>query len=232
MKRHVCAAVAGTVILGSGFSPLSAGAQAGTLTAAVSGIAAVPIGPLIGNRGVGGGAAFGLRYAPASLPNVAMRLELSGLWPSSRVISSPADESAIVANGSSTLSLMAGPEFDVPIAGGHVYTTATAGAAHLWATSSASSAPTPAFGPFNTTTDRQATNFAWSGGGGFMTRRSSTGVAGVLAIQYYDLGRATYVTSYPAQYITFNNTTTAASSTVAHHRVTFLAPTIGLSWRP
>jgi hypothetical protein len=233
MTPRMCAAVAGVVVFCGAFSSVSAGAQApqaGTLTAAVSGIVAVPTGALIGSRGVGGGGAFALRYAPTAWPDVAVRIELSGLWPSSRD-NNPPDESPVTANGNSTLSVLAGPEYDVPVLGGRFYASAAAGAAHIWATSSASSAPTPAYGPFNTTTDRQATNFAWSGGGGYMTGRSSSGVAGIFGVRYYDLGQATYVTTIPSLTF-FPDTPIPAHSTVARHRVTFVAPSIGLSWRP
>lgn len=233
MRPGMCAAVAGPVLLCSLFSSGSTGAQvaqAGTLTAAISGIVAVPTGALIGNRGISGGGAIAFRYAPTALSDVAMRVELSGLWPSSRD-NNPPDESTVTANGNSTLSLLAGPEFERAALGGHFYATVTAGAAHIWATSSASSAPTPAYGPFNTTTGRQATNFAWSSGGAFMTRRSSAGVAGIFGVQYYDLGQATYVTTIP-RLTFFPDTPIPAHSTSAHHRVTFVAPSIGLSWRP
>ncbi len=160
MRPRMCAAVAGPVFLCSLVSSNSAGAQvaqAGTVTAAISGIVAVPTGALIGNRGVSGGGAIAFRYAPTALSDVAMRVELSGLWPSSRD-NNPPDQSTVTANGSSTLSLLAGPELERAALGGHFYATVTAGAAHIWATSSASSLPTPAYGPFNTTTGRQATN--------------------------------------------------------------------------
>lgn len=231
MKPHMCAAVAGAVILCSAFSPVSAAAQAGTLTAAVSGIVPVPVGPLVDNRDVGAGGAVALRYAPAALSHFAMRLELSGLLPSTHDNGGTASSTTVVANGSSALFATAGPEFDVAAGSGHFYTTATAGAARIWASSSASSLSTPAFGPFDTMTDRQATNFAWSGGGGFVTGRSSVGIAGDFGLRYYDLGRATYVTSYPS-FTFFPNIPIAGHTTIAHHRTTFLSPSIGLSWRP
>ncbi len=226
MKPHMCAAVAGLALLAGAFSPASAGAQAGTLTAAVSGIVAVPVGPHVDNRDAGPGAAVGLRYVPGLLPNVAIRLELSGLLSSNH-------EDGIVSNGSSELFATAGPEFDLPAGNGHIYTTATAGAARIWSSSAASSFATPDGGSaFSTMTTRDGTNFAWSGGGGFVTRRSSVGLAGDFGLRYYDLGRATYVTSYPGGTFGLANTPIPAHSTAAHHRVTFLAPSIGLSWRP
>jgi hypothetical protein len=191
----------------------------------------VPIGPLVDNRNVGVGGELALRYAPTVLPNAALRLELSGLLPSSHDNGGTDQNTTLVANGSSALIAMAGPEFDVSSWGGHFYTTATAGAARIWATSAASSMATPAYGPFATVTGREATNFAWSGGGGFVTSRSSAGLAGEFGLRYYDLGRATYVTSYPA-FIFGAGTPVAARATVGHHRTTFLAPSIGLSWRP
>src|SRR5579863_1166139 len=227
----MCAAFGGAVIFCSAFAPGGVGAQAGTLTAAVAGVVPVPIGPLVDNRNVGVGGELALRYAPAALPNAAVRLELSGLLPSSHDNGGTDQNTTLVANGSSALIAMAGPEFDVASFCGHAYTTATAGAARIWATSAASSLPTPAYGPFATMTGRAATNFAWSGGGGFVTGRSSGGLAADFGLRYYDLGRATYVTSYPA-FIFGAGTPVAARATVGHHRTTLLAPSIGLSWRP
>jgi hypothetical protein len=223
--------LAGAVIVCIGVTPTGAGAQAGTLTAAVAGVVPVPIGPLVDNRNAGVGGELVLRYAPAAVPNAAVRLELSGLLPSSHDNGGTDQNTTLVANGSSALIAMAGPEFDVASLGGHFYTTATAGAARIWATSAASSLATPAYGPFATVTGREATNFAWSGGGGFVTSRSSAGLAGDFGLRYYDLGRATYVTSYPA-FIFGAGTPVAARATVGHHRTTLLAPSIGLSWRP
>jgi hypothetical protein len=231
VKPHTCVALAGAVIVCSGVTAIGAGAQAGTLQAAVAGVVPVPIGPLVDNRNAGVGGELALRYAPAALPNAALRLELSGLLPSSHDNGGTNQNTTLVANGSSALIAMAGPEFDVASFGGHFYTTATAGAARIWATSAASSGPTPAYGPFATVTGVEATNFAWSGGGGFVTSRSSAGLAADFGLRYYDLGRATYVTSYPA-FIFGAGTPVAARATVGHHRMTLLAPSIGLSWRP
>jgi hypothetical protein len=230
----MCAAFGGAVILCSAFSPVGAGAQAGTLTAAVAGILPVPAGSLVGNRDVGIGGVVALRYAPAALQNVAVRLELSGLLPSSRV-NSPANESPVVANGSSELFATAGPEFDMASWGGHFYTMATVGAARIWSSSNASSPATPAGGlPFDITNTREEINFAWSGGAGFVTRRSSAGVAADFGLRYYDLGPATYVTTFPGGVGLKSGTEGffPGTTTVARHRVTFLAPSIGLSWRP
>jgi hypothetical protein len=231
VKPYTCVALAGVVIVYAGVIPTVAGGQAGTLQAAVAGIVPVPIGPLVDNRNVGVGGEFALRYAPAALPNAALRLELSGLLPSSHDNGGTNQNTTLVANGSSALIAMAGPEFDVASLGGHFYAAATAGAARIWATSAASSGPTPAYGPFATVTGREATNFAWSGGGGFVTSRPTAGLAGDFGLRYYDLGRATYVTSYPA-FIFGAGTPVAARATVGHHRTTLLAPSIGLSWRP
>jgi hypothetical protein len=231
VKPYTCVALAGAVIVCSGVTAIGAGAQAGTLQAAVAGVVPVPIGPLVDNRNAGVGGELALRYAPAALPNAALRLELSGLLPSSHDNGGTNQNTTLVANGSSALIAMAGPEFDVASFGGHFYTTATAGAARIWATSAASSGPTPAYGPFATVTGVEATNFAWSGGGGFVTSRSSAGLAADFGLRYYDLGRATYVTSYPA-FIFGAGTPVAARATVGHHRTTLLAPSIGLSWRP
>jgi hypothetical protein len=231
MLPRLCVAVAGPAIICGVFGATNASAQAGTLTAAIAGVVPVPIGPLVDNRNVGVGGELALRYAPAALPNAAVRLELSGLLPSSHDNGGTNQNTTLVANGSSALSAMVGPEFDVASLGGHFYTTATAGAARIWATSAASSGPTPAYGPFASVTGREATNFAWSGGGGFVTSRSRAGIAGEFGLRYYDLGSATYVTTYPA-HIFFPDTPIAARATVGHHRTTLLAPSIGLSWRP
>src|SRR5665213_362606 len=101
-------------MLCSGFSSVGAHAQAGRLTAAVSGIAAVPVGPLVDNRDAGPGAAVGFRNASVGLPSAAIRLDLAGLLASR-------NETGIVSNGSSELFATAGPEFDLPAWSGHIY---------------------------------------------------------------------------------------------------------------
>jgi hypothetical protein len=233
MKHHMRAGIVGAVIVSSTVVAAIAHGQSGkpgTVTATISGIVPVPVGPLIDNRDAGVGLTAGLRYVPAALSHFASRLELSGLPASAHDNGAP-NSSPTVSNGSSALFATMGPELDIPAGNGHFYTTAMAGIAHIWASSSAISGATPDFGPYYTFTERQATNIAWGGGAGFVTARSSSGLAGEIGLRYYDLGRATYVTSYPSVTF-FPDFVTKAYSTTGHHRTTFLAPSIGLSWHP
>jgi hypothetical protein len=234
VKPHMWVVVAGAVVFAGAISD-RAEAQAGTLSGAVSGIVPVPVGPLVDNRDVGVGGSVALRYAPPMQSQFAVRLELAGLLPSSHD-NGATDESTVVANGSTALSLMAGPEFDVAAPTGHFYTTMTAGADRVWSTSSASSGPTPAYGPFYTMTGQAATNFAWSGGGGYVTGRTSGGLAAELGVRYYDFGRVAYVTTYPGGRTLVGGANgvfpSSPYSTTSHHHMTFVAPSIGVSWRP
>ena len=153
-------------------APATTDAQAagsGVVAVMISGAVPVPVGPLVDNRNVGVGGIAGLRYAPAASSPFAIRLEVSGLFPSSHDNGLP-NVTPHVTNGSSAVFATTGPELDIPAASGRFYATAAAGVAHIWASSSASnSVNTPLFGPFSTLTTRQATNFAWGGGGGFIT---------------------------------------------------------------
>ncbi len=89
----------------------------------------------------------------------------------------------------------------------------------------------PRFGPYHTLTSRQTTNFAWGGGAGSVTPRSSVGLAcNLYGVRYYDVGRATYSTLYPGG-SSLPGIVAQPYSTIGHHRTTFLAPSVGLSWR-
>src|SRR5579862_7966545 len=203
--------------------------QPGQVAATISGIAPVPVGPLIDNRDVGIGGSAGLRYAPTTAAPLAIRVELSGLLPSSHDRGGPSVATQVT-NGSSAIFAAGGPEFDIPAMSGHFYTTAAAGIAHIWGSSSASnSTDTPLFGAFYTLTTRQVTNFAWGAGGGFITPRSRSGFAGDISVHYDDLGRATYTTSYPSLATGQGTVMTKAYATTGRHRVTFVAPTLGVS---
>jgi hypothetical protein len=213
MLPRLCVAVAGPAIICGVFDPTNASGQAGTLTAAVSGIVAAPVGQPIDTRNVGPGASVGVRYVPTSLTGVAIRLDLAGL---------PASVHTVffgTTNGSSELFATAGPEFSLPVWNGHIYTLATAGVARIW-TSSTTPFPELPAGVSPSTGPRPiagGTDFAWSGGAGFVTARSSFGIAGDFGLRYYDLGSSAYV---------------ANGYDVEHLRTTFLAPSIGLNWRP
>ncbi len=233
MSRYLRAVVAGGAIASSIMSAATTNAQpapSGVVTATISGIVPVPLGPLKDNRDVGFGGTAGVRYAPAASSHFAIRLEVSGLLPSTHDNGRP-NVTPHVMNGSSALFATVGPEFDIPAASGHFYTTASAGVAHIWASSSASNDGfTPAFGPYYTLTNRQTTNFAWGGGAGFVTPRSGFGLACDVGLRYYDVGRATYSTLYPGG-SSLPGIVAQPYSTIGHHRTTFLAPSVGLSWR-
>jgi|SRR5580692_377515 hypothetical protein len=230
MKRLVSIAGVGVVLLSSGFSSSVARAQAGNLTAAISGFVSVPVGSLSQNQDVAAGGAVALRYAPAAWGQAAARVELSGLVPWSHKQYGPIEQDVplhAVANGSGALSAMVGPEFDVAAPAGHFFTTVTAGAAHVWATPPNAAPIVGDYYPGTSQAGRQATNFAWSGGGGYMTGRSRAGLAAELGIRYYDFGRVAYVSSFPPPELV-----PGPDFTVAHHHMTFLAPSLGVSWRP
>ncbi len=235
MKRSAYAAVLGAAIASNVMLAAITDAQparSGVVTATFSGIVPVPVGPLVDNRDVGIGGVAGIRYAVAPSSPFAMRLELAGLLPSSHDNGLPNATPHII-NGSSALFGTVGPEFDIPAMSGHFYTTAAAGVAHIWASSSASNpGTTPEFGPYSTLTKRQATNFAWAAGGGFVTVRSHSGFAGDISLRYYDLGRATYATLYPGGSFPLSSVVTKPYATIGRHQTTLVAPSIGLSWIP
>jgi hypothetical protein len=227
MLPRLCVAVAGPAIICSLFSPSNASAQAGTLTAAVSGFVDVPAGPVTNNQSVDGGGAIALRYAPNAWPQAALRFELSGLVPSRHDKSGPDSPAAEDANGSGALSAMLGPEFDIAAPRGHFYSTVTAGADHIWATPPRLPAALGVMEPSTTMEGRAATNFVWSGGGGYVTGRWRGGLAAELGIRYYDFGRVTYISTFPAPELI-----RGPNFSVANHHLAFLAPSIGVSWRP
>jgi hypothetical protein len=208
MLPRLCVAVAGPAIICSLFSPTNARSQAGTFTASVSGIAAVPVGQIEDNRYTVASASVGFSYVPTALADVAIRLDLSGLPGTDRTLA------PMFSHASSALFATVGPEFDLPAWTGHVYTVASAGVARIWTATTAPIPDCPDSCPRATGTPG-GTDFAWSGGAGFVTPRSSFGMAGDAGLRYYDLGRATYI----------------SGSYVAHLRTTFLAPSIGVSWR-
>lgn len=234
MKRSAYAAVLGAAIASNVMLAAITDAQparSGVVTGTFSGIVPVPVGPLVDNRDVGIGGVAGIRYAMAPSSPFAMRLELAGLLPSSHDNGLP-NVTPHITNGNSAAFLTAGPEFDIPATNGHFYTTAVAGLAHVWAWSSAASGPTPDFGPYYTMTKRQATNFAWGAGGGFVTVRSHSGFAGDISLRYYDLGRATYATLYPGGSFPLGSIVTKPNTTIGRHQTTLIAPSIGVSWLP
>ncbi len=136
MSLHMSVLVAGAVMLSGGLVPSSGGAQAGPLSAVVSGLVPIPVGPLVNNRSVGAGGTAALRYSPETVSWLGIRFELSGLPSSSHDPGGDAESEGKIETGTSTLFATAGPEFDIPAGRGHFYTTATGGVARLWEASS------------------------------------------------------------------------------------------------
>jgi hypothetical protein len=234
MNLHMSVLVVGAVILSSGLVPSAGGAQAAPLSAAVSGLVPIPVGPLINNRSVGVGATAALRYAPATVSWLCIRFELSGLPSSSHDPGGDAQLDEKIENGTSALFATAGPEFDIPAGRGHFYTTATGGAARLWESSSRRIlGATPGGINGSAAASGRATNFAWSGGGGFVMPLSSgrSPVSADFGVRYYDLGDVTYTTPYAATSLPSPNPPTIPPPTIRHHQATMIAPSIGLTWR-
>jgi hypothetical protein len=186
-------------ILWSALASGVAGAQPGPVSAGVSVLASVPVGPLIGNRSAGAGAAASLRYVLPGLPSLAIRVEAAGLPTSSQANNAPDNAINMITNGSSALLAGIGPQWSVAVDQSRAYTTATAGIARVWATSALlpDNGAERSIGPPSVTRAR-ATNFAWSAGGGIVmplsSGRSRTAID--IGLRYYDLGRATYTTDY------------------------------------
>lgn len=160
MMLRLCVAVAGPAIICGVFGPTNASAQAGTVTAAVSGIAAVPLDQLIDNRYTGPGVSAGVRYVPTVVAPFAIRLDAAWMPASVRTLGFS------YAHGSSELVATAGPEFDLPAWNGHLYTVATAGVARIWTSMTSFPLDLPAgvppyTGPTGGTPG--GTNVAWSG---------------------------------------------------------------------
>jgi hypothetical protein len=232
MSLHTSVLVIGAAILSSGLVPSTGGAQAGPVSAAVSGLVPIPVGSLINNRSVGVGAAAALRYAPAAVSWLGIRVELSGLPSSSHDPGGDPNFTGVVENGTSALFATAGPEFDIPAGPGHFYTIATGGAARLWESSVRRFDGGPE-GPVSALASGRATNFAWSGGGGFVMPLSSgsSPVSADFGVRYYDLGGVTYTTPYPNTSLPSPNPPPLPPPTVRRHQATMIAPSIGLTWR-
>jgi hypothetical protein len=233
MSLHMSVLVVGAVILSSGLVPSAGGAQAAPLSAAVSGLVPIPVGPLINNRSVGVGATAALRYSPSTVSWLGIRLELSGLPSSSHDPGGDPNFTGVVKNGTSALSATAGPEFDIPAGRGHFYTTATGGVARLWESSVRRFDGGPE-GPVSALASGRATNFAWSGGGGFVVPLSSglrSPVSADFGVRYYDLGGVTYTTPYPNISLPSPNPPTLPPPTIRRHQATLITPSIGLTWR-
>jgi opacity protein-like surface antigen len=229
MSLHMSVLVAGAVILSSGLVPSSGGAQAGPLSAAVSGLVPIPVGPLINNRSVGVGATVALRYSPETVSWLGIRFELSGLPSSSHDPGGDPNVIGKVENGSSTLFATAGPEFDIPVGSGHFYTTATGGVARLWESSVRRFDGGPE-GPLSAVASGRATNFVWSGGGGFVMPLSSP-LSADIGVRYYDLGGVTYTTPFVNTSLPTPHPPLLPPPTVRRHQATMFAPSIGLTWR-
>jgi hypothetical protein len=231
MSLHTSVLVVGAVILSSGLVPSTGGAQPAPLSAAVAGLVPIPVGPLINNRSVGVGATAALRYTPTTVPWLGIRFELSGLPSSSHDPGGDPNFTGVVKNGTSTLFATAGPEFDIPAGSGHFYTTATGGVARLWEASVRRFDGGPE-GPVSALASGRATNFAWTGGGGFvMPLWSGSAVSADFGVRYYDLGGVTYTTPYPNTSLPSPNPPAIPPPTIRRHQATMIAPSIGLTWR-
>jgi hypothetical protein len=233
MSLHTSVLVVGAVILSSGLVPSTGGAQPAPLSAAVAGLVPIPVGPLINNRSVGAGGTAALRYAPATVSWLGIRFELSGLPSSSHDPGGDPGLDGRIENETSALFATAGPEFDIPAGPGHFYTTATAGVARLWESSSRFFEVTPGGINGYAVASGRATNFAWSGGGGFVMPLSSgrSPVSADFSVRYYDLGGVTYTTPYPIMSIPGSGPPIKPSPTISHRQATMIAPSIGLAWR-
>jgi hypothetical protein len=226
-------------LLASAYAAAAVHGQSAPVRAAVSALAAIPVGPLIDNRGSGAGATASLRYAFPGIPFLGISAEIGGLAKSVHTNSAMGDIPAIVTNGSSALIAGIGPRLSLPVGGGRVYLTGTAGIARLWASSFVN--PLPAsqeqydISASNITT--LTTNFAWSGGGGVVMPipGTSSRAAVDLGVRYYDLGTATYArpyTPYTPQLISgaegvFPETVAVSSRA----RATIVAPSAGIVLR-
>jgi hypothetical protein len=233
MNLHMSVLVVGAVILSSGLVPSAGGAQAGPLSAAVSGLVPIPVGPLINNRSVGVGATAALRYAPATVSWLGIRFELSGLPSSSHDPGGDPGPNGRIENETSALFATAGPEFDIPAGRGHFYTTATGGVARLWESSARRFEVTPGGINGSALASGRATNFAWSGGGGFVMPLSSgrSPVSADFGVRYYDLGGVTYTTPFVNTSLPTPNPPPLPPPMVRRHQATMIAPSIGLTWR-
>ena len=232
MSLHTSVLVVGAVILSSGLVPSSGGAQAGPLSADVSGLVPIPVGPLINNRSVSVGATVALRYTPATVSWLGIRFEVSGLPSSSHDPGGNPDFDGRVENETSALFATAGPEFDIPAGRGHFYTTATGGVARLWESSARRYGGGPE-GPASVLVSGRATNFAWSGGGGFVMPLSSGGspVSADFGVRYYDLGDVTYTTPFLNTSLPTPNPPPLPPPSIRRHQTTMITPSIGLTWR-
>jgi hypothetical protein len=226
------ASVVGALVVCSALVPGVGGAQAVPVGLGVTGLVAVPAGPLARLRNTNVGVSALARYQVPALPWLAVRAEIAALPSTSQVVpSGPCPCSSVsMTTGSSVVLAGIGPEFSMRVGGVRAYTTATAGVARVWATSVLAQGFTPAGGlPFSRSTGSQATNFAWSGGGGIAVPLSSGRTATTLdlGLRYYDVGAAAY--KIP-RYIAPSGG--GSPFTTVRHGTTFVAPSVGVVLRP
>jgi hypothetical protein len=212
------------VTLLSAVLPAGAVAQTGTVGVGLSGLSAIPVGPLAGvGINVGVGATASLRYALPGLPSLAIRVEASGLTASHANAPStvcPCGVNTITTRSSGLLAGV-GPELSVPVGRLRAYTIATAGIAQLWNSAVRSGGVTPESNGSESRSGTRATSFAWSGGGGLAVPLSSSRTPATLefGLRYYDAGSARY---FKAERLT------PAVITTARLHSTFIAPSVGI----
>ncbi len=234
LSRFLSAAV-----LASAYAAATARAQSVPVSGAVSALAAIPVGPLIGNRGSGIGATASLRFAFPGISFLAIGVEGGGLANSAHTNPASSEVPTIVTNGSSAMIAGIGPRLSLPVAGGRVYLTGTAGIARLWASSVVD--PLPAsqtqYGLSASNATTNSTNFAWSGGGGIVMPLPGIGARAAvdLGVRYYDLGSATYARPYIPYTVQLisgaEGVFPEAIPVTSHARTTIVAPSAGIVLR-
>jgi hypothetical protein len=214
------------------------GAQTAPVSGAISALAAIPVGPLVGNQGFAVGANASAQYTLPSTPFVAISAEVGGLPKSAHTTVNNGAIPFDITNGSNAMIAGVGPRVSFPVGGGHVYVTGTAGIARLWASTAFVPRDPSAFGVNTSNITTPTTNFAWSGGAGVVLPLPGTRArAGLdLGVRYYNLGVATYAVPY----IPFTALLVSGANGVfpdpdppetRHARVTIVAPSAGIVLR-
>jgi hypothetical protein len=211
-------------------------AQTAPFSGTISAVAAMPVGPLVGNRGSGVGATAAVGYGIPGVPALAIGAEVSGLAKEDHTNQNRGAVPYYITNGSSAVLAGIGPRLSIPAGDTHFYVTGVVGVARLWASSTLNPEEVQQYssGPLNVTTS--TTNVMWSGGSGVMMPLpgTHTRASADIGIRYYDLGIATYASRYTAAALVSGANGVfplVLAPQNVRARTTILAPSVGITLR-
>jgi hypothetical protein len=218
-------------------SALAAAARAQTapLSGTISAVAAIPVGPLVGNRGSGVGATAAIEYEIPGIPALAISAEVSGLAKAAHTNLNQAAVPNYTTNGSSAVLAGIGPRLSIPAGDTHFYVTGVVGVARLWATSTLHPVDEEQYNTSPSSITTGTSNFMWAGGGGVVVPfpGTHTRASANIGVRYYDLGIATYAVRYSGAVLVggANGVFPQLEPQTARARATILAPSVGITLR-